>query len=573
MRAPAAAERINDRLRAGISLAIRLSGLLLHLWQLPCIRLHPLRQRQLARRYGVAPSLPVRPFSPALELRLRRRSAGNPRLAATSGTSGGGKQVPYNWWRLQQVKLTFVAMFARLCWSRSIRRTGLFVFAAPDESGSLTSVLLEEKAGPSYLSGLQAPYRVLFDRGLRPVIRRYGLDAVQLWILAVSNPGVLYSTNPSTLWAFFSRLEEDWPRAARLVREYAGDPLALGEEFERIGRRIASSGADRRLRAIAESSAPLPLATFAPAVTACICWTGGQVGAFLERLEGKLSGAGIFIVPMFSMSTETVETVSHFGAAGPKFLPMARGVHYEFQEEGVELRGAELLRPGQLRSGKDYSMIVSDGWGLLRYRTDDVFRCRGFVGKVPDLEFAGRRGLSYSFTGEKLTGAQIDKVLRRLGQEFRFEAELDLMTCFPFSASSGGLPHYKIAVLVDGRAASLEAGCKSSELDRLACRADELLCKTNPEYKSKRRSQRLGKVEALVMRYQDLPTLVSPRGWHSQFKHLPFYPRLVAALPEAVNHSGAGGAAIRNRENPVPAEEKPIPRAAPFRHRCPGDRL
>ena len=42
------------------------------------------------------------------------------------------------------------------------------------------------------------------------------------------------------------------------------------------------------------------------------------------------------MIPMYSMSTETLETVGHFENNKVSFLPLASQVLYEFIEEGLD---------------------------------------------------------------------------------------------------------------------------------------------------------------------------------------------------------------------------------------------
>jgi len=66
---------------------------------------------------------------------------------------------------------------------------------------------------------------------------------------------------------------------------------------------------NRRLENIAKINASLSLQVCAPAVQAYICWVGGYVKPFLDRLSGSSPPESLPAHPMYSMSTETLETV------------------------------------------------------------------------------------------------------------------------------------------------------------------------------------------------------------------------------------------------------------------------
>ena len=59
-----------------------------------------------------------------------------------------------------------------------------------------------------------------------------------------------------------------------------------------------------------------------------------------------------------------------------QILPIADGVVYEFIEEQTMDHADNLLDAHQLEPGKLYAMVISDGYGLRRYQTDDLFLCR-----------------------------------------------------------------------------------------------------------------------------------------------------------------------------------------------------
>ena len=134
---------------------------------------------------------------------------------------------------------------------------------------------------------------------------------------------------------------------------------------------------------------------------------------FLDRLANHLPAPRYRLIPMYSMSTETVETETVFRNSGVHFLPLASGVVYEFIKAGGRRALRMCCQPDQLKPGESYAMVVSDGYGLRRYQTGDLFACRGIVNGLPDLAFLRRRALEYSFVGEKVTAEQLLKCSKR----------------------------------------------------------------------------------------------------------------------------------------------------------------
>ena len=490
---------VNDLLRFAIAQCICVAGALMRRVQQVRLRTFTINQRRLKRKY-------------AGETTDKNRRG---RFAITSGSVGNPKRILYTKRRLRLVKFVFSDMFVRACWTFHIKRTGLYVFSSFEPDESLTSLLLEEIDLPHYLAMLQAPYRVERHPAVRALAAEYGATAVRLWLIAIANPGVLYSTNPSTLSTFFDELNNHWREGSSLIRHWCRDSQRFNRDLRKIARRIDSRGSAQRLQAIATSATPLPIECWAPAVKAYICWTGGYVQPFLDRLQQYLPPPRYRLIPMYSMSTETVETSSHFAKRDDlSFLPLAPGVVYEFLDETDRER---LLDPTDLKPGKVYEMIVSDAHGLRRYHTADLFLCRRQIGELPDLVFVRRRGLEYSFTGEKLTAEQVSLAFAQLRQQRPTLLAEKYLTCVP-SAPPNALPHYTVVVLGD-RAESLD-------LDEIAARCDELWCRVNCEYCSKRASGRLGPVRVIESNTSDFAGRFSLESWESQFKFLPFCPHL-----------------------------------------------
>lgn len=507
----------NDALRFLIGAVLRAAGALAEILHRLRARRHRLLWSRLRRRFGIFPetelTTEVPPVDPASD---------STRIASTSGTRGSPKLLAYSRRRIAAVRWVFVDSFMRAFRMLAVRRTSMYVFGPVQPDGSLSSLLLSEAGRPSYIATLQAPYRMHSWEPLRPLHDAYGLEAVRLWILTVSNPGVLYSTNPSTMSNFFDTLEDDWPRCSALVRDCVRTPDKLEPSLAAATRRIASNGYAQRLQRIAESPTFLPLDEWAPATRVYVCWTGGYLAPFLDRLELHLPASRFRRVAMYSMSTETIETIPDFRLGDPSFLPIAPGVCCEFLEAGAPRAPERLMAPNELSVGGVYELVVSTAYGLRRYCTGDLFRVERFVSDLPDLRFLRRRGLGYSFTGEKLTGDQALLAYERLRRSFPDLADDQALTCFPCVQQAEGLPHYRLVLVYPGQQ-------DPGPVAGLAERFDELLCDVNSEYFAKRSSGRLGAVRLERVGLQALRERLpkgSAAGLDSQFKFLPLYPRL-----------------------------------------------
>lgn len=508
---------VNDALRYVIAWAIRLLGVVLEIRQRLRILRYAPNQRRLRRKYRIHSDTPVLAYGPRVVEAIRHAAAHAARdtqFALTSGSTGEPKKLLYTKRRLRKLKLTFSDMFIRACRDHGLQRTSLYVFSSFHRDSSLTSLLLNEAKLPSYFSTLQAPYRVQQHESIRSLVSEYGATAVRLWLLTIANPGVLYATNPSTISAFFDELKTNWSTCSKLVNDWHSHPQRFDRAVRKIARRLDSRGSAERVRLIATSPTPVPLKHFAPAASAYICWTGGYVKPFLDRLAVHLPASHYRLIPMYSMSTETVETETVFRNRGVHFLPLASGVVYEFIKAGAEDEPENVLQPGQLKRGEMYAMVVSDGYGLRRYQTGDLFACRRIVDGLPDLAFLRRRALEYSFVGEKVTAEQLAEVFETL----REVLSDGFLTCVP-SLPVHGLPHYQICFVSSEH--ELDA---QNDAQNLASHCDELLSTLNCEYKHKRANGTLGPMTFIQT---DAAEFAQRFGatWEAQFKFLPLYQR------------------------------------------------
>lgn len=514
---------INDCVRSVISYGVWLLGLLMTVIQeLRIARFHQQQQR-LRSKYRISSETAVLSYGSEVSAQLDATAAntrGPLQFAMTSGSTGYPKRIIFTRRRLRRLKLTFTDFFVRCCWAFSIRHTSLYVFSSLASDQSLTSMLLDEKRLPSYFSTLQAPYRIQCQPALRLLVSAYGATAVRLWILAISNPGVLYSTNPSTLSTFLDDLATKWHSSSKLVRDWHNKPHTFERSVHRIARRLRARGMAERIEVIAKSEKPLSLELCAPRVSTYICWTGGYVRPFLDRLTKYLPPDRYRLIPMYSMSTETVETIGYTRNGFLAFVPLAPGVLCEFIAERKEDLPSNVLRPDQLETGHTYSLVVSDNYGLRRYQTGDLFMCAGKVLGLPDLRFLRRKDLEYSFTGEKLTEQQVNTAFQALRADIHELIDADFLTCVPSHPTDETVPHYKLVIITERLNGS------TSRSDEISERCDQLFAEINCEYKEKRESGRLGQVRLVRMELGDFIRRIkgaNEDSWEAQFKFLPLY--------------------------------------------------
>jgi hypothetical protein len=513
-------EGLNDALRRLADRLIGVTSGVLHAALLIRVRTFRFQQAWLRRRYRLFPSTPVRGY----DAETIRNIEGSGRLhttyVQTSGSTREPKRIAYDSGRLRGTLLVFLSAICRFLTSELKKNRTFFVMAPVRADGSLTALMLKKRIVPNYLCGLQAPHCVQDDPAIQKAANEYGDAAIWLWLLTITNPGLIYATNPSTIATFLYSLSSNWAVVTRFTRDYIRGQVAEGAALQRIHARIASRGARERLEQIATSAATLPVQILFPGLRAFSCWDGGYTNLFVEQIRRYLPEDQYRHVPMYSMSTETVETVPARIGGRYAYLPLAPGVVYEFIECGDADLVSNLRLPCELQIGHRYTMVVSDAYGLRRYQTEDVFECAGFVKGLPDMRFVHRRNLSYSFTGEKLTAEQLRLAYAQAAEEFETVASHSFLTCFPSMPEGASIPCYRLVIV----GTAVEECPDSSEIAHFV---QARLMEINSEYEAKIRSGRLGSMSAEVVGIGEFVTnMVKGGAWLSQFKFLPLYPRL-----------------------------------------------
>ena len=382
----------------------------------------------------------------------------------------------------------------------------------PDKS---FSSLVGQKRLQNPLARLVLSESITFVPAVARLINKYSQSSLHLALMKLSAPTLIVMANPSSLSVLLARAHSNW---AQISEELAGilREEGLAELRKQLGPALEPREASLRAL-IARSEAPSFIDLF-PELSAVFCWDGGYVQPFIDNLRSQLSDLKPRFMPMFSMSTETVAYLVYPRLPSSGGLPIYPDVCYEFIDVDDILEAQNIIKPWRLEAGNQYVMVVSDQYGLKRYYTEDIFECLGFQQQTPILRFLRRIGLTYSFTGEKITDWQLLAVYELLRDNL--EKDNALFTCFP-KLNRGSVPGYVLVYLPEHDAVVTSG--------QLAERFDQLLMNMNVEYATKRNSGRLSPPELAMDKYEDLVrriTQSSPRyqgASQAQFKFLPLY--------------------------------------------------
>jgi hypothetical protein len=242
------------------------------------------------------------------------------------------------------------------------------------------------------------------------------------------------------------------------------------------------------------------------------CWGDGHAALHLAELRRRLPG--VEIQPKGLLATEACVTLPFAGAT-----PLAVRSHFfEF------LAGERAWLAHELEPGGIYSVVVTTGGGLYRYRLEDRVRVAGFVGRTPSLRFLGKEDHVSDLCGEKLNEGFVADVLRGLFDTIGLSPRFALLA----PELSPAPPAYALYVELDAEppptlAAVLEQRLQASPDYRCCAALGQLApaCVVRigvdafPRYLQRlgERGQRLGDVKALAL---------SPlSGWSEVFAAAP----------------------------------------------------
>lgn len=252
-----------------------------------------------------------------------------------------------------------------------------------------------------------------------------------------------------------------------------------------------------------------------PSLTLYSCWLTSSAGLYQSKLDAVFPG--VDKLPFMSCGTEGVTTIPIDGTLHSQPLAINQAF-FEFVPVTVAL--GDILENGgtvdtllfdEVEAGHDYHLIMSQGNGLFRLWTGDIYRVDRVINGVPWIHFVHRDGVFHSFTGEKITEAQVTQAIKQGFQ--RLDLDMGLYICGP---RWGEPPNY--VVLVEGDSGENVGNAIS------AC-IDHELKTINIEYATKRDSGRLNPIEVIIVPHIAINSYFERRRLISnaaQYKFNPF---------------------------------------------------
>jgi hypothetical protein len=290
---------------------------------------------------------------------------------------------------------------------------------------------------------------------LRFLVQARDLSLISVW-------------SPTFLLILLERLDRWRNQLARDLRERTLTnllplPLDLRRQFS------SKLLLDRNVSALLDSAEPLKLAAqLWPQLALISCWTAGPSRPFVARLQSMFPR--VRIQPKGLLATEGVVSIPIEGLGAP--VAAVRSHFLEFVDDSGTARMMH-----QLDEAVEYSVLLTTGGGLWRYRLGDRVRCTGFEEATPLLEFIGRDDTVSDICGEKLNEVFVANALERCCAG---EASPAFRMLAP-TTTTGDKPRYVLFVDTSGE-------------NSLAQRLDSALF-ANPHYAYARRLGQLAPIE------------------------------------------------------------------------------
>lgn len=136
------------------------------------------------------------------------------------------------------------------------------------------------------------------------------------------------------------------------------------------------------------------------------CWADGNAAPYVPALAAAFLNSTVQAKGL--VATEGIVSIpGHGQPSGPLAI---RSHFFEFLPEG-ELHGDNTVLGHELRNGERYSVVITTGGGLYRYKTGDLVDVVGHAESCPLLRFVGKESHVSDRFGEKLNEEHVQQVL------------------------------------------------------------------------------------------------------------------------------------------------------------------
>ena len=286
--------------------------------------------------------------------------------------------------------------------------------------------------------------------------------ATLLLLLKAADLRLLSVWHPSFLLLMLDKLRDNW---SRLLAD-----LDSGFRLEDPELEIAADS--RRARELAAIGCDDPVVLW-PRLCLVSCWGDANAAGGVD--EVRRSFPGIVVQPKGLVATEAFVTLP-FGNARPIAV---RSHFFEFLDDSGSAHPAWSLQQGQR-----YSIVVTTGGGLYRYRLQDLVEVAGYCSDAPSLRFVGKEDNVSDHFGEKLEESFVANCLSDTFEHSGLSPVFAMLAMDPDREPAGY---------------TLYLECHGADTGRLAADLERRLAR-NPHYELCVRLGQLDRVRVVVVR-------------------------------------------------------------------------
>lgn len=339
------------------------------------------------------------------------------RHIATSGTSGGRKDIPYTASLLAEFQAGLDPWLASLY----VRYPSLLAGCA---YWQITPVIKEDKLQPNPMSEESSDDTEYLGRSRAAIMRQ---------VMAVPNRVAIASNLETFQWQTIQHLGQRRDLTFISVWNPTFLMLLLDAVPSLIGKfvdHLRTTGDDRRASEVQrifqgwngdhqqlDADGRTWPERLWPQLRAVSCWADANAAQPAKVLQDRLPH--VTIEPKGLIATEAIVT---FPWQRDRHVLAATSHVYEFLPDDRPTDQPRLA--DELEYGRQYRVIVTTGGGLYRYALGDIVEVTGFVRQCPTLRFIGRHDGVVDLVGEKLSPIEVqtavNAVLNELGAAVRF---------------------------------------------------------------------------------------------------------------------------------------------------------
>ena len=169
------------------------------------------------------------------------------------------------------------------------------------------------------------------------------------------------------------------------------------------------------------------------------CWADGPAEILIKEIRKYF--LDVEIQPKGLLATEGVISLPLAGEGG---CAIAVNSHFfEFIEQDLDSESSENTKLlYEIEMGKRYSVLITTGGGLYRYRLHDIIEVVGFKGQCPLIKFVGKEDKVVDLYGEKLNEYHVKSVLREVFLKNSLDPEFVLIA--PEQIDKNGRGYYTL---------------------------------------------------------------------------------------------------------------------------------